>query len=105
MGWIVRQARVQGEAVAAINKAGGNASYASDLHSGPFRKKLSGWKKWIAEYIGIDYFDHVVIVQLKLDGNESAWQQAVDRLGISVRFDRSTCGSCAITMFLHSWPV
>ncbi len=44
MGWIVRQARVQREAVAATNEAGGSAHYDSDPNAGPSRNKLWGWK-------------------------------------------------------------
>ncbi len=63
MGWIVRQARIQREAVAAINKAGGSVYYDSDPNPGSSRKQLPGWKKLIGEYVGIDYVDHVVFVQ------------------------------------------
>ncbi len=83
MGWIVRQARVQREAVAAIDNVGGmaHARYDSDPKAGSSKNELSGWKKWIGEYIGIDFVDHVAVVQLKSSGNEADWQQAVNRLG------------------------
>ena len=83
MGWIVRQARVQREAVEAIDSVGGNslASYSSDPNAGSSANQLSGWKKWIAGYIGLDYVDHVAVVTLKSNGNQSDWQQAINRLG------------------------
>jgi Leucine-rich repeat (LRR) protein len=81
-GWIVRQARIQREAVAAIDNVGGIACarYDSDLKPGSSRNQLSSWKKWIEEYIGIDFVDYVAVVQLKSSGNEADWQQAVNRL-------------------------
>jgi uncharacterized protein YjbI with pentapeptide repeats len=83
MGWIVRQARIQREAVEAIDNLGepAHASYDSDPQSGSPGKRLPGWKKRIAEYIGIDYVDHVAVVTLKSNGKELDWQQAVNRLG------------------------
>jgi internalin A len=81
MGWIVRQARVQREAVAAIVKAGGSAYYESDLKTGFSAKELSRWRKWIADRIGIDYVDHVVTVNLSSGVNKADWRQAADCLG------------------------
>jgi len=82
LGWIVRQARVQGDAVAAINKAGGLALYDFDrrIQVSPWNK-FSGWKKWIGKYIGIDYVGHVVFVQIVSDGDYADRQQALACLG------------------------
>jgi internalin A len=81
LGWLVRSARIQREAVAAINRAGGSVHYRSDPNAGPSRNKLSGWKQRVGGYVGIDYIDRVDFVQLELHSNESGWQQAVDCLG------------------------
>jgi Leucine Rich repeat len=87
LGCIVRQARVQREAVAAIDNAGRGAfarafaRYESDPRAGSSRNKLSGWKQRIGEYIGIDYVDHVALVELKSNGSQADWRQAVNRLG------------------------
>ena len=80
MGWIVRQANVQRDAVAAIDKVG-ETHYDSDPSAGSSRNQLSGWKQRIGEYIGIDYVDHIVSVRLKSHGNNADLRQAVDRLG------------------------
>jgi internalin A len=80
MGWIVRSARTQREAVAAINKAGGLALYDFDS-IGPFSPSwLSGWKQRIARCLGRDYVGHVVFVQLDSHGNKADCQRALDRL-------------------------
>jgi len=81
LGWIVRSARIQHDAVAAINRAGGRAYYGSDPIAGSSGNLLSGWKQKVGECIGIDYVDHVNFVQLGVRGNKAGWQQAVDCLG------------------------
>jgi Leucine-rich repeat (LRR) protein len=81
MGWIVRQARLQREAVAAIIKAGGSAYYESDFNTGSSRDQPSEWKKWLEECIGIDYVDHVVNIDLSSRVNKADWRQAANRLG------------------------
>jgi hypothetical protein len=60
LGWIVRSAQVQREAVAAIEKAGGEVEYAW------------GWApmgripppEWLMSLIGDDYFGHAIDVRL-----------------------------------------
>ena len=64
MGRIVNQARTQRDAVAAIRKAGGNVCYVSGLPSVSAGSQLPGWKRWIAEWVGLDYVDHVDSVHL-----------------------------------------
>jgi internalin A len=80
IGWIVRQARLQREAVAAINNARGTPHYDTEVNAGSYRNKLSAWKKRIGERIGIDYVDHVVSVELSSRVNKADWRQAADRL-------------------------
>jgi hypothetical protein len=58
LGWIARSARVQREAVAAIQKAGGEVSY-HETEDGSSR-----CPGWLASRVGIDYRDHVTIVML-----------------------------------------
>ena len=61
LGWIVRSARIQRKAVAAITRADGYATY--DVNSNnkafPWNRTLN-WRKFIGEYIGIDYVLDVV---------------------------------------------
>lgn len=60
LGWIVRNARVQQEAVAALRKAGAGVYYDWEWTSG---KHVAGGKPWvptrIVEVVGVDYFGHV----------------------------------------------
>ena len=95
MGWIVRQAHVQRDAVAAIEKAG-EVRYACDANMSSPGNTLPGWKEGIAEYIGIDFVDHVVSVRLKSHGTRADLQQAVDRLGDLVQVRRMNLMGIAV---------
>ena len=58
LGWIVNQAHVQRDAVAAIRRANGNIDY--DLN--PNRRPW--WLRWLGDRLGLDYVSHVVGVDL-----------------------------------------
>jgi hypothetical protein len=63
LGWMVRAARIQREAVAAIKKSGGLVQYEWESRNG--HRILNGkpwWPKWLVERVGIDYFGHVTYV-------------------------------------------
>ena len=66
LGWLVRQAHVQRDAVAAIRNAGGVVSYDWEWNNG---KSVPGGKpwapKWLVGLIGVDYFAHVTSVWLE----------------------------------------
>src|SRR5438067_11575517 len=71
LGWIVRAARVQREAVAAIRKAGGHVAYNWEWKNGHWL--LSGGKplapnapRWLVHTLGIDFFGHVALVSISL---------------------------------------
>ncbi len=78
LGWIVNGARIQREAVAAIRKDGGVASYDWDLKIGKWNGHSwetdgrPGAPKWLVDCLGVDYFDHVVSVALGQPGSTSA---------------------------------
>jgi hypothetical protein len=63
LGWIVRQAHVQRDAVATIEEAGGSVRYDWEWSNG---KSLPGGKpwapRWLVNLIGVDYFGHVTAV-------------------------------------------
>ena len=65
LGWIVRSAQIQRDAVAAIRQADGGVRYRFDWRKGNARR---GQKPpapgWLADLIGIDYLDHVTTVML-----------------------------------------
>lgn len=65
LGWIVHQARVQREAVAAIEKSGGSVLYdwdTGDKNSIPAAKPRT--PRWLVDLIGIDYVGLVTKVRL-----------------------------------------
>ena len=62
-GWIVRSARIQSEAVAAIERAGGFASYDWEWKDGlPVANGARHAPRWFVDRIGVDYFGTVVRV-------------------------------------------
>ena len=68
LGWIVRSARIQREAVAAIEKAGGEVEYGSGSTKTPTLKTHELWApKWAVDALGVDYFGHVCEVTLTLN--------------------------------------
>jgi hypothetical protein len=61
--WLVRSARIQHDAVAAIEKAGGYVRYDWQWKNGGPKKNGRPWYPgWLAERVGIDYLSHVVSV-------------------------------------------
>jgi hypothetical protein len=65
VGWVVRSARVQRDAVAAIQRAGGTVDYEWDLKN--LQRVPNGappWPKWLVRLVGVDYFGNVVAVYL-----------------------------------------
>jgi hypothetical protein len=63
LGWIVRSARIQREAVAAIEKAGGEVHFPWEWKNGTV---VPGGKPWAPErlvnLLGVDYFGHIAHV-------------------------------------------
>jgi hypothetical protein len=63
LGWIVRQAHVQRDAVAAIREAGDEAWYDWEWKNGnPVPNGRPSWPKWLVDRIGVDYFGRVTKV-------------------------------------------
>ena len=82
LGWIVRSARIQREAVAAIQKAGGGVTYDWEWTNG---KSVLGGKPrapgWLVDLVGVDYFGHVTMAGLSPPSNATnATLAAVGRL-------------------------
>ena len=65
LGWFVRSARIQRDAVRAITSAGGGYAYNCQWKNGAM---ISGGKPWapqsLVDLIGIDYFSHIAAVGL-----------------------------------------
>ena len=63
LGWIVRDARIQRDSVAAIKRAGGMVHYDWEWHNGV----INNYGKppapgWLVDRLGVDYFGHVSAV-------------------------------------------
>jgi hypothetical protein len=60
MGWLVRSARVQRQAVAAIEQAGGHVYYDWERNDGrPIPNGKPLWPKWLVHSLGVDYFGNI----------------------------------------------
>src|ERR1700730_874133 len=65
LGWVTRSARVQREAVAAIEKAGGWTAYEWQWRDGDKIPNGKPWApKWLVDLVGADYFANVTNVVL-----------------------------------------
>ena len=66
LGWPVRSAHVQRDAVAAIRRAGGNVLYDWEWNNGKSIARGKPWApRWLTDLTGVDYFDHVTSVWLQ----------------------------------------
>ena len=64
LGWYVRSARIQRQAVLALQKGNAYVAYNGDRRRGPrFEDEKPRALKWLEGYLGVDYFDHVIVVQ------------------------------------------
>jgi Leucine-rich repeat (LRR) protein len=65
LGWIVREAHIQRDAVAAIKKAGGVVRYDWEWRDGNSIPGGEPWApRWLTDRIGVDYFGRVTRVEL-----------------------------------------
>ena len=80
LGWIVRSARIQRQAVAVIEKVGGHVMYDWEWSNG---KENPGAKPWapkrLTDFVGVDYFGHVTSVEL--NGAAAATDAAMAQVG------------------------
>ncbi len=73
LGWLVRCARVQLDAVAAIEHAGGKVAYDWEWSSGKLIPGGKPWSpRWLTDLIGVDYFGHVRFVWLRPSESDDA---------------------------------
>ena len=71
LGWIVRAARIQREAVAAIRNAGGHVHYDSGwTENTTGRPRMPSAPDWLLDSLGFDYFAHVDGVAFAKRGSE-----------------------------------
>jgi hypothetical protein len=73
LGWLVRGARVQREAVAAIRHAGGGVAYDWSWSDGEPIAAGKPWAPaWLVDLVGVDYFGHVTFVALNAEPHDTA---------------------------------
>jgi len=81
LGWIAYSARVQRDAVAAIEAAGGSVWYQWQWRNGkPILNSRPPWPEWMVNLAGVDYFGGVVRVSLAQVGGDAELVSAA-RLG------------------------
>jgi hypothetical protein len=83
MGWLAYQARVQREAVAEIEAAGGKVYYDLDSEcgeDGPTPRKPR-WPKWLVDRLGPDYLGQVIAVEFNRSPTKQPDDGVMKRVG------------------------
>ena len=84
LGWIVRSAHIQRDAVAAITKAGGLTFYNIPTTPVVSWHEPSGWRTSVGGYIGIDdvgHVSHITFAQITPTVNDADRQEPLARVG------------------------
>lgn len=71
LGWAVRSAQVQRDAVAAIQKAGGLVAYDWEAAENRFHGGIPWAPPWLVNMLGVDYFGRVVGVIFFVDASDA----------------------------------
>jgi Leucine rich repeat len=73
LGWLVRSARIQRDAVATIERSVGSASYDWQYRDGiDIRGGMPWAPPWLVDLVGVDYFGHVTSVSLNGELSDDA---------------------------------
>jgi Leucine-rich repeat (LRR) protein len=71
LGWFVSRAKVQLDAVTAIERAGGSVKYEWEWKDGQFNPSgKPWWPKWLMDHIGPNYLAHIAEVDLTQGGSD-----------------------------------
>jgi hypothetical protein len=77
--WILAGARIQHDAVAAIEKAGGSVVYDWELRDTPLvPTPKPPWLKWLVDHLGVDCFSNVIRVDLGRKGGDPELAQVAN---------------------------
>jgi hypothetical protein len=72
LGFVVRRAHIQRDAVAAIERAGGRVRYDWQFQDGRIVSKgRIWWPKWLVDQLGLDYFSNVTMVDFPDRGSDA----------------------------------
>ena len=91
LGWIVRGARIQREAVAAVRRTGGSVLYDWQIRGdhGAVGGE-PGAPAWLVELIGVEYFGDITEVRLGVSGTDTALEPVAQLEGVQwLRLDRT----------------
>jgi Leucine Rich repeat len=75
LGWIVRGAKLRHDAVAAIERGGGNVKYNWEYKDGraiPYKEQSPPWPQWLVRRMGVEYFGCVTKAENVSPGNADA---------------------------------
>ena len=78
LGWIVHRARVQRDAVTAVERAGGKVMYDWEWQwkkGQPVRTRTTRCPSWLVEYISVDYLSNVTYADLRHRGSDELLEQ------------------------------
>jgi hypothetical protein len=68
LGWTIHRVKVQRDAVSAIQRARGSTLYDWEwMNNGPVLNGKPWAPKWLVDWLGVDWFGHVIFVQLYPD--------------------------------------
>jgi len=87
LGWVVRSAQIQRDAVAAIEKAGGHVVYESFWYGRSAPPKQTGvptFPGWLGKFVSIDYLAHVTAVTL--NSSPRVTDDTLEQIGALSRF-------------------
>ncbi len=92
LGWLVRSAHLQRDAVAAIRNARGVANYDWQWRNGKLVPGGMPWApRWLVDRIGVDYFGHVTVVLIFTSA--PATDEAIAHLRHLSRLEQLNLGS------------
>jgi hypothetical protein len=84
LGWLARSARIQSEAVRTIEKVGGKVYYDwewKETDTSIWISQGGPWApRWLVRIVGVDYFGHVIRVELNVDDEWKEGLAAASRL-------------------------
>jgi hypothetical protein len=75
VGWFVRGAKLQRDAVAAIERGGGYVKFNWEYKDGraiPYEEQSPPWPQWLVRRMGVEYFGYVTKVENVSPGNADA---------------------------------
>jgi Leucine-rich repeat (LRR) protein len=97
LGWIVRSAHMQREAVAAIRNSGGIVFYDWEWSNGTNIPGGKLWARaWLEDRFGVDYFSHVTFVRITPgEGDDAAILQVGRLTGLEI-LNHDHSGDCIV---------